>query len=47
MRDGEKHGRAIHPDYMPWSSYKYMSDLELRAVYMFLMAQDPRDFGQQ
>jgi mono/diheme cytochrome c family protein len=45
LRDGEKHGRAIHPDYMPWTSYRYMSDLELQALYLYLISQDPRDFG--
>ena len=45
IRDGEKHGRAIHPDYMPWTSYRHMSDMELRAVYFFLTYLDPKDFG--
>ena len=45
MRDGEKHGRAIHPDYMPWTSYRYMSDLELQAIYLYLVSQEPRAFG--
>ena len=45
LRDGEKHGRAIHPDYMPWTSYRYMSDLELRAVYLYLINLPARDFG--
>ena len=45
LRDGEKHGRAIHPDYMPWTSYRYMSDLELRAVYLYLTDLPARDYG--
>ncbi len=45
LRDGEKHGRAIHPDYMPWTSYRYMSDLELRAVYRYLTSLPAKDFG--
>ena len=45
IRDGEKHGRAIHPDYMPWTSYRHMSDLELRAVYAYLMSLPAKDFG--
>lgn len=44
IRNGEKHGRSIHPDYMPWTSYRHMSDLELRAVYAFLMSLEPKDF---
>jgi len=45
IRDGEKHGRAIHPDYMPWTSYRHMSDLELRAVFVYLMSLPAKDFG--
>jgi len=45
LRDGEKHGRAIHPDYMPWTSYRYMSDLELGAVYQYLTSLPAKDFG--
>ena len=47
LRDGEKHGRSIHPDYMPWTSYRYMSDLELGAVYRYLDDLPARDFGQR
>jgi mono/diheme cytochrome c family protein len=45
IRDGEKHGRALHPDYMPWTSYRHMTDPELRAVYLYLMSLPPREFG--
>jgi mono/diheme cytochrome c family protein len=38
IRDGKKHGRAIHPDYMPWTSYRHLSDMELQAVYTYLMS---------
>jgi len=47
IRDGEKHGRGITPDYMPWTSYRHMSDLELRAVYMYLMSLEPVAFGNR
>lgn len=47
MRTGEKHGRAINPDYMPWKSYRHMTDDELRAVYVFLMSLPPKDFGNR
>jgi mono/diheme cytochrome c family protein len=47
IRDGEKHGRGITPDYMPWTSYRHMSDLELRAVYLYLMSLEPRGFGNR
>lgn len=46
MRDGEKHGRAIHPDYMPWTSYRHMSDPELRAVYLYLTSRPALEFGR-
>jgi mono/diheme cytochrome c family protein len=45
IQNGEKHGRAIHPDYMPWTSYRHMNNLELRAVYLYLMALEPAEFG--
>ncbi|GAB4426357.1 MAG: hypothetical protein Kow002_15690 [Anaerolineales bacterium] len=47
MRTGQKHGRAINPEYMPWGSYRYMTDDELRAVYNFLMSLPPKDFGNR
>ena len=45
IRNGEKHGRMIHSAYMPWKSYRYMTDDELRAVYTYLMSLPPQDFG--
>lgn len=45
IQEGEKHGRAIHPDYMPWTSYRHMNNLELRAVYLYLMSLESRYFG--
>jgi len=47
IQNGEKHGRAIHPDYMPWTSYRHMNDLELRAVYLYLMGLEPVEFGNR
>lgn len=47
IQNGEKHGRAIHPDYMPWTSYRHMNDLELRAVYLYLMGLEPKEFGNR
>ncbi len=47
MRTGSKHGRAIGAGYMPWKSYRHMSDDELRAVYVDLMSLPPRDFGSR
>ena len=47
IRTGRKHGRAIHPDYMPWKSYRHMNDDELRAVYVYLQSLPPKDFGER
>jgi mono/diheme cytochrome c family protein len=47
IQNGEKHGRAIHPDYMPWTSYRHMNDLELQAVYQYLLSLEPTEFGNR
>ena len=47
IRSGEKHGRRINPNYMPWKSYRHMTDDELRAVYTYLMSLPPKDFGNR
>jgi mono/diheme cytochrome c family protein len=47
MRTGENHGRKINPSYMPWKSYRHMSEDELRAVYTYLMSLPPKDFGNR
>ncbi len=47
IQNGEKHGRAIHPDYMPWTSYRHMNNLELLAVYQYLMSLEPVEFGNR
>jgi hypothetical protein len=47
LRTGQKHGRMIGTAYMPWTSYRHMTDDELRAVYMYLMSLPPMDFGNR
>jgi len=47
IRTGQKHGRSISPDYMPWKSYRHMSDDELRAVYVYLQSLPPKNFGER
>jgi hypothetical protein len=47
IRNGEKHGRSIHSAYMPWTSYRHMTDRELQAVYVYLMSLPPIDFGNR
>jgi mono/diheme cytochrome c family protein len=45
LRNGQKHGRSINPLYMPWKSYRHMTNDELRAVYLYLISQPPVEFG--
>jgi mono/diheme cytochrome c family protein len=45
IRDGQKHGRVISDAFMPWTSYRHMTDDELRAVYIYLMSVPAGDFG--
>jgi mono/diheme cytochrome c family protein len=47
IRTGQKHGRSINPDYMPWESYRHMTNDELRAVYAYLQSLPPKDFGNR
>ena len=47
MRTGMRHGKQIDPKYMPWSSYKYMSDNELRAVWVYLQSLPKKDYGNR
>jgi len=47
IRTGQKHGRAINPEYMPWESYRHMTDEELRAVYLYLQSLPPKPFGNR
>ena len=45
IRTGAKHAHAINPAYMPWGSYRHMTDDELRAVYTYLKSLPPKEFG--
>ena len=45
IRDGQKHGRVVSSAFMPWTSYRHMTDDELRAVYLYLMSVPAEDFG--
>ena len=47
IRNGKKHGLRINPLYMPWKSYRHMTDDELRAVYLYLMSLPPKEFGNR
>jgi mono/diheme cytochrome c family protein len=48
MRTGiTRHGRQIDPAYMPWTSYQYMTDEELRAVWVYLQSLPPQPTGSR
>jgi len=45
IKTGKKHGRFLSPAYMPWQSYRHMTEDELRAVYAYLMSLPPKAYG--
>lgn len=47
MRTGLRHGKQVDSKYMPWGSYKFMSDDELRAVWVYLQLLPPKDYGNR
>jgi len=47
IRTGLRHGRQVDPKYMPWSSYKFMSDDELCAVWVYLQSLPKKDYGSR
>jgi mono/diheme cytochrome c family protein len=47
IRTGQKHGRGLGTDTMPWTSYRHMTDDELSAVYMYLISLPSKDFGNR
>lgn len=40
-------GREIRGDYMPWGSYKFMNDDELKAVWVYLQSLPKLDYGNR
>ncbi|MEW5940596.1 MAG: c-type cytochrome [Chloroflexota bacterium] len=47
MRTGVRHGKQVDPKYMPWTSYKFMTDEELQAVWVYLQSLPPKDYGNR
>ena len=47
IRAGTKHGRQVDSKYMPWGSYKFMTDDELRAVWNYLQSLPQKDYGNR
>ncbi len=39
--------KELRAQYMPWTSYKFMSDDELRAVWAYLQSLPKKDFGNR
>lgn len=40
-------GRILRSQYMPWKSYRFMSDDELRAVWAYLQSLPQKEFGNR
>lgn len=40
-------GRELRSQYMPWKSYRYMDDQELRAVWVYLQSLPPKAIGNR
>lgn len=40
-------GREIRGEYMPWTSYKFMNDDELKAVWIYLQSLPELDYGNR
>jgi hypothetical protein len=46
MRTGKAPGGVqLRSQYMPWTSYRHMSDDELRAVWVYLKSLPPKAYG--
>lgn len=40
-------GREVRGEYMPWGSYKFMDDLELQAVWVYLQSLPELEYGNR
>ena len=48
MRTGKRpQGQPLNSAYMPWTSFRYMDDLELKAVWAYLKNLPQKDFGNR
>ena len=48
MRTGKRpQGQPINSTYMPWTSFRYMDDLELKAVWTYLKNLPQKDLGNR
>jgi len=47
IRSGMSHGNFVDTKYMPWGSYQYMTDDELRAVWLYLQSLPQKAYGNR
>jgi mono/diheme cytochrome c family protein len=48
LRTGKRRaGADIRSEYMPWKSYRFMNDDELKAVWVYLQSLPPKDYGNR
>jgi mono/diheme cytochrome c family protein len=40
-------GRTLRAAYMPWTSYRFMYDVELKAVWAYLQSLPPKELGNR
>ncbi len=40
-------GRQLRDDYMPWSTYAELTDIELEAIWLYLKSLPPRQYQEQ
>jgi hypothetical protein len=40
-------GRKVRGEYMPWKSYQFMSDDELKAVWLYLQSLPKLEYGNR
>lgn len=46
MRTGKRpQGQPLNSSYMPWTSFRHMDDLELKAVWAYLQALPQKEYG--
>lgn len=47
IRTGMSHGKFVDTKYMPWGSYQYMTDDEIRAVWLHLQSLPQKAYGNR
>lgn len=47
LRTGMSHGKHVDAKYMPWTSYQFMTDDEMRAVWVYLQSLPKKAYGNR